>query len=74
MAHWSPDKVDDVVKYVEDAIKSFIIDPPDSTYQRGYLDALLIVWTEAFDMPDSDDITTARNILQGARCRTTEID
>lgn len=33
--------------YIEQAVESFLKDPPDSDYQRGYLAALLTVWEEA---------------------------
>lgn len=33
--------------YIEDAIRGFIKDNPDSQFQRGYLNALVTVYTEA---------------------------
>lgn len=35
--------------YVETAIRGFLIDPPDSEFQRGYLAALVTVYREALD-------------------------
>lgn len=36
-------------KYIRKAIALFERDPPDTEYQRGYLDALLVIQREAFD-------------------------
>lgn len=57
--------MDEVIKYVEEAIESFVKDPPDSPYQRGYLDALLVIWDEALEMPANATIDEARNLIVG---------
>lgn len=36
-------------RYIEQAIAAFVRDPPDNDYQRGYLEALLVVQREAFN-------------------------
>jgi hypothetical protein len=45
-------------RYVQEAIESFVKDPPDSAFQRGYLSALLVIWKEAFDRtePSYDEL------------------
>lgn len=49
-----------VIKYVEEAIEGFVKDPPDTAFQRGYLEALLVVWEEALEMPASAAIDEAK--------------
>lgn len=41
---------DDPKQYVLTAISSFIADPRDSDFQRGYLAAMETVYREAFNM------------------------
>ena len=36
-------------RYIKQAIAAFVRDPPDSDFQRGYLEALLVVQREAFN-------------------------
>lgn len=36
-------------QYIEQAIAAFMRDPPDTDFQRGYLEALLVVQREAFN-------------------------
>lgn len=36
-------------RYVQQAIALFERDPPDNDFQRGYLEALLVIQREAFD-------------------------
>ena len=42
-------------KYVEQALLGFLRDPADSTYQRGYLAALLTIYTECLGRGIGDD-------------------
>jgi hypothetical protein len=46
--------------YVTKALEGFIIDPPDSDYQRGYLEALCVLGEECLSIP-ADLIFRARN-------------
>jgi hypothetical protein len=39
--------------YIDQAIASFEHDPPDSQFQKGFLEALRVVRREAFDEPAS---------------------
>jgi hypothetical protein len=39
--------IEEVKAYVAKGLASFETDPPDSSYQRGFLAALRLVWTEA---------------------------
>lgn len=36
-------------RYIEQAIAAFVRDPPATDFQRGYLEALLVVRREAFN-------------------------
>lgn len=40
-------------RYIQQAIEAFVRDPPDSDFQRGYLEALLVVKREAFINPQA---------------------
>lgn len=46
VVHFSEESAE---RYIEQAIAAFVRDPPDSDFQRGYLEALLVVQREAFD-------------------------
>lgn len=41
-------------RYLERAFSGFLIDPPDSDYQRGYLAALLTLYGEGLGKGDED--------------------
>ena len=40
-------------RYVRESLISFMGDPPDSIYQLGFLDALLVIYKEAIDKEDA---------------------
>jgi hypothetical protein len=41
--------------YIERAFAGFLIDPADTDYQRGYLDALLTLYQEGLGQGQHDD-------------------
>ena len=45
-----------VQSYLDECFSQFRDDPPDSQFQRGYLAALVAVYTEALGLVVSDDI------------------
>lgn len=50
----------DVETYVRESLKLFSIDPPDTSYQHGYLDAILVLAREAVGLSDDDpDVAAA---------------
>ena len=49
-----------VQRYVEDAIKLFVIDPPDSDFQAGYLDCLITIWKEALGKGETKSVADAK--------------
>jgi hypothetical protein len=55
-------------KYVRSALQQFAGDPPDNSYQEGFLEGLMMVAIEAFDMDDDDpDVKAARDANPLAR-------
>jgi hypothetical protein len=42
-------------RYVANALLSYLGDPPDSDYQRGFLGALLVLYTEGLGKGVGDD-------------------
>lgn len=52
--HRKAAKADEAEQYVRQGINSFISDPPDDGFQEGYLEALVVVATEAFGIPWND--------------------
>ncbi len=59
--------MDAVEKYVREALALFVIDPPDTAHQEGYLGALLAVAVEALGIPGNDpDILAAANCTPNA--------
>jgi hypothetical protein len=54
-----------LTSYILDAIKSFIADPPDTQFQRGYLLALISIHNEALELDPNDPlIQDASNLLK----------
>jgi hypothetical protein len=41
-----------IERYIERAIDRFLADPPDSDFQRGYFEALLVIYREAMGRKD----------------------
>jgi hypothetical protein len=41
----------DIEKYGERAVQSFLSDPPDTDFQRGFLSAMLVIAEEALGLP-----------------------
>jgi len=41
-----------IERYIERAIDRFLTDPPDSDFQRGYFDALIVIYREAMGRND----------------------
>jgi hypothetical protein len=60
------DKSERVAAYLEQAIDSFLHDPPTSDYQRGFLAALLMVYREGLECGDTARWLEA-NALLGPR-------
>jgi hypothetical protein len=55
-------------KYVREALTLFASDPPDSSYQEGFLECLLVLGVEAFGMDYNDgDLKAARDANPLAR-------
>jgi hypothetical protein len=40
-------------RYIRESLTSFMADPPDSLYQLGFLDALLVIYKEAISKEDA---------------------
>jgi len=54
--------MNNIERYVRDALKLFVVDPPDSPSQEGYLHALINVAVEGLGIPGNDpDILLAAN-------------
>jgi hypothetical protein len=45
--------------YVRKALEGFLLDPPDSDYQLGYMAAMKQVYTEGLLMQNSDALIVA---------------
>jgi hypothetical protein len=60
------DKSERVAAYLEQAIHLFLLDPPTSEFQQGYLSALLLVYREALECGDTASWLEA-NALLGPR-------
>jgi hypothetical protein len=57
-------KPENAEEYVRSSVASFLSDPPDSEYQRGFLGAMLIVAKEALDLsPDIQPFAEAQKLL-----------
>ena len=41
---------DQVENYIRSSVQTFLVDPPDSEFQRGFLSALLVVAKEALGL------------------------
>lgn len=55
-------------RYILDAILSFLSDPPDSDFQRGYLAALISIYREGLNKgADDDRVKYLEKILYGER-------
>ncbi|RYF08826.1 MAG: hypothetical protein EOO77_24880 [Oxalobacteraceae bacterium] len=46
-------------EYVVQSIESFLTDPPDSDFHRGFLSAMLIVYTDSLGAPKDDPLVVA---------------
>ncbi len=53
-----------IVPYLNTTLKSFMSDPPDSTYQRGYLAACVDIYREGLGK-DNDLIKACEKIVYG---------
>jgi hypothetical protein len=49
--------------YVDRALDGFLRDPADSDHQRGYLGALLDVWTEGAGEPRDDRVMALKAMV-----------
>ena len=45
-------------------IASFLLDPPDSAWQRGFLSALLVVWEDILQQEPTDTTRKANSFLE----------
>lgn len=45
-------------RYIEESFNLFLMDPPDSDYQRGFLASLLVIYREGLGKGAGDDRLT----------------
>ncbi|RYD66076.1 MAG: hypothetical protein EOP83_05930 [Verrucomicrobiaceae bacterium] len=50
--------------YVRSSLEGFLLDPPDSDYQRGYMAALKAVLKEAMGHPATDPLMIAITAIE----------
>lgn len=50
--------------YVRSSLEGFLLDPPDSDFQRGYMAALKAVAKEAMDHPPTDPLMIAISAVE----------
>jgi hypothetical protein len=55
-----------VRKYLDGSIKGFLNDPPDSSFQAGFLAAVCIIYREALNNTTDDRITLCERLVKEA--------
>jgi hypothetical protein len=54
---------DDIYTYVRNSVEAYLLDPPDTDFQRGYLASLLVLAEEALGLRmDTHPFSEAHNL------------